>query len=104
MGGSRKRNRDESRGILNADKTSQAQVFDLVPLPEAAQCGVKFCTTLYRDVDGYGTSKRRIAELRAQGRFEETDSLQYGEVDFEAFALLLWRVHIADRGVGRTPT
>ena len=43
----------------------------------------------YRHIDSYKTSREYRVSLREQGKFEATESLQYGEIDILDFAQLL---------------
>ena len=46
-------------------------------------------TSAYDGIDGYAIASANRKELRAEGRYAETESLQYGEINVDAFAGLL---------------
>ena len=45
----------------------------------------------YTKVDGFKIAKEYRTSLRNEGKFEETEALQYGEIDCKDFAILLER-------------
>jgi hypothetical protein len=45
--------------------------------------------SIYAAIDGYALARNYRSQLRADGRYEETESLQYGEIDNYSFARLI---------------
>lgn len=57
--------------------------------PEKLEPVIEALEGVYTDIDGFAIARKHRSDVRAQGVYDGTESLQYGEVTSSAFATLL---------------